>query len=432
MEHLELESRSEAITDGTLYAGHPSVGFVLIGGSTSCSAAVLQGEFCTATLVGKRTVILAAHCIKPGKHTIFCLKAGGTTYQIQTLIPHTNWDPQTIQNDIGLIVLNTAPPVTPSVLSNTAPTTGLKITLVGFGITASGLKDAGKKRIATNSIRDLWETRFSFAGTGNGIGNTCDGDSGGPAFATLDGREVQIGVTSSGLTPCGTLGYDTRVDHYYESWIKPTANGDLYDPTVQDTEKPQVAITAPADNTEVDKQVTVKATVTDNVGVVEVQLLVDGQLKANKTSPPYEFPATLSDGEHTLKVVAIDGAGNQGEDVVTVGVGGPPVKPPVPENGAFGAKCANHSDCMSNLCANQTYCTQYCDPTSNNCPSGAECLNAGEGLYVCGPPASTHSFEEVGALTGGCAVGQGQDREDLSGWWLLLLAALFGVWRRRR
>jgi hypothetical protein len=56
----------------------------------------------------------------------------------------------------------------------------------------------------------------------------CDGDSGGPAFATIGGVEVVVGVTSSGDAQCSQGGHDTRVDAYtsfLSPWLRATAEG---------------------------------------------------------------------------------------------------------------------------------------------------------------------------------------------------------------
>src|SRR5262249_24760765 len=50
---------------------------------------------------------------------------------------------------------------------------------------------------------------------------TCNGDSGGPAFATIDGVEYQIGTTRSGDPGCSMFGRDMRVDPFVESFIAP-------------------------------------------------------------------------------------------------------------------------------------------------------------------------------------------------------------------
>lgn len=51
---------------------------------------------------------------------------------------------------------------------------------------------------------------------GGASANICSGDSGGPAVAVTDGREVQIGVMSFGDTQCAEVGVGTRVGVFVE------------------------------------------------------------------------------------------------------------------------------------------------------------------------------------------------------------------------
>ena len=44
----------------------------------------------------------------------------------------------------------------------------------------------------------------------NGKGK-CEGDSGGPSFATIDGKLVQVGIASFADQQCQQLGDDTRI-----------------------------------------------------------------------------------------------------------------------------------------------------------------------------------------------------------------------------
>jgi hypothetical protein len=417
-ERGDLHAGQAAITNGQPYSGHPSVGYLQIGAT----------GLCTATLVGKKTVLTAAHCIKAGEAHLFHLE--GATYPAATATPHPAWnpDPQSLANDIAVIRLASEPPVTPSIIARQAVTVGLKITLIGFGVTADNLQDALVKRMATNSVKDLTSTRFSIAGTGGGIGNTCLGDSGGPAFASLGAREVQVGVTSAGLTPCGVLAWDTRVDAYL-SWLTTESGGDLYDGTVADTEKPSVAITAPAAGGTVSPSVTVVVSATDNVGVATVECAVDGKPAGSMSAPPYEFALTLVEGMRTIRALARDKAGNQGEAQITVNV----TTTPTPTPGAFGSTCVDNSSCQSTLCGLDTssqrrFCTTFCDPAQPSpCPSGAACLSASATQNVCGPPPTTQNGLTGNSLVGTCAFGgAGCGLETLAP--LLLLVLL----RRRR
>ena len=82
---------------------------------------------------------------------------------------------------------------------------------------------------------------------------------------------------------------------------------------VADTTPPSVSFQWPSGGVTLSGSVTVQASATDNVGVASVSFYVDGVLKGTDTASPYTFvlnTTTLSNGTHTLAVVAKDGAGN--------------------------------------------------------------------------------------------------------------------------
>jgi hypothetical protein len=76
---------------------------------------------------------------------------------------------------------------------------------------------------------------------------------------------------------------------------------------------PSVSITDPTGGAMVSGAVTVTASAADNVGVTQVQILVDGVPIATDTSAPYTTSwdsSTVANGSHTLTAVAQDLAGN--------------------------------------------------------------------------------------------------------------------------
>jgi subtilisin family serine protease len=90
-----------------------------------------------------------------------------------------------------------------------------------------------------------------------------------------------------------------------------------------DTAPPSVAISTPSAGATVSGTTTVAVGATDNVGVVKVDLYVDGALFATDTSAPYSFAwdtKISSNGSHTLQAVATDAAGNAATATVTVTV----------------------------------------------------------------------------------------------------------------
>lgn len=89
-----------------------------------------------------------------------------------------------------------------------------------------------------------------------------------------------------------------------------------------DTTAPAVSITSPRNGQTVSKTVSVAVVATDDVGVVKVQLYVDGVLSAASTAAPFTISWNAHRsrrGAHTLQVRAYDAAGNNSlSQVVTV------------------------------------------------------------------------------------------------------------------
>jgi hypothetical protein len=105
-----------------------------------------------------------------------------------------------------------------------------------------------------------------------------------------------------------------------------------------DTTPPTVSITSPASGATVFGTISVTASASDNVGVVDVQFLLDNGVNgsADATTAPYSVSwntATASDGSHTITAVARDAAGNSQTSAavtVTVANNAPPPPPPPP------------------------------------------------------------------------------------------------------
>jgi subtilisin family serine protease len=85
--------------------------------------------------------------------------------------------------------------------------------------------------------------------------------------------------------------------------------------TALDTTPPTVTITSPANGATVSGNVSIVVNVSDNVGVVRVELYVDGGLTATSTSLPFTTrwnARRAAVGAHILRCKAYDAAGNSG------------------------------------------------------------------------------------------------------------------------
>ncbi|HKF20948.1 MAG TPA: alkaline phosphatase family protein, partial [Candidatus Angelobacter sp.] len=115
-----------------------------------------------------------------------------------------------------------------------------------------------------------------------------------------------------------------------------------------DTTPPTTSVTAPANGATVSGTVTVTATASDNVGVTQMQLLIDGSVVAsntNSTSISFSFVTTnFTNGAHTIVSKASDAAGNVGTSAtVTVTVSNSSTTTELLGNGGFENGASNPS-----------------------------------------------------------------------------------------
>ncbi|MBK8481210.1 MAG: trypsin-like serine protease [Proteobacteria bacterium] len=341
-------SLAQAIANGSADAGHPSVG----------ALRTPAGALCTATLVGRRTLLSAAHCVQLFGREAAAFQLGRGSYAVVAATMHPDFDFATGANDLAVLTLDRAPAEAPLAVSSQPPSLFDQVVLVGFGRTEeSAIDSQGIKRQATNRV--LWKTAttFGYFTTWGGSGTICPGDSGGPALLHLADRDVVVGVHSTYgidtaltrdlgiLRSCSTAGFDVRTDAYLP-WIRQVAGGDVgIDEAVPappaeeqasvgtsagaalgsatTAARAPVRIVAPASGSVVaGGRVQVQVWIDDAFAATRAELLVNGAAAQALNAPPFAFPATLAPGRATLEVRAFGPDGRVSSAVVQVEVVG--------------------------------------------------------------------------------------------------------------
>ncbi len=232
-----LGDQEAAIVGGISDANHRYV--VGVGGANRA--------FCSGTVISRRTVLTAGHCIG-GVRNIFLgpqLNGGATKIAVVEEVQHPLYRALPNDNatwDLGILRLAAdapvqAAPLLRDTMTNTPRFIGPSLVFVGYGTTSGAGAGFGTRRVATfpldvigpavvgNSYPapdNLPAELFYYLDAQTMNRNTCAGDSGGPSFFVEHGVEWLAGVTSSGDADCLVDGANQRSDlPYITDFIQP-------------------------------------------------------------------------------------------------------------------------------------------------------------------------------------------------------------------
>ena len=229
-----------SIVNGTPTIDHPAVGALLVGAAPGAARTL-----CTATLVGCRTVLTAAHCVCVGDGAACQPPNAPVPDGMRVYFAHAGFvavEQVTVHPDYvfpvaDVAVLRLAEPVTAiapaSIATVASPPAGTPGTVVGFGWENAIARDSGLKRVGSvvtapcvAGIAGATSVCWDFTGSG---ANTCEGDSGGPLLVDLGQGAVIAGVTSGGFAAdCEATDHSYDADVFvYRDWIAMAAQDDL-------------------------------------------------------------------------------------------------------------------------------------------------------------------------------------------------------------
>jgi hypothetical protein len=169
---------------------------------------------CTATVVGKRALITASHCISTGATSRFTVSYGphkGQTFTAKvTRSPYYKPGPAAYDHALGY--LDRDFPGVPASVHFDRLEVGQEVTLSGYGCTQPGGAGGsdGRLRFGSNLVRGRNAYDSIVGSTTNPQAALCFGDSGGPLFIEIGGKWYLVGVNSKGNI--STVSYIARMD----------------------------------------------------------------------------------------------------------------------------------------------------------------------------------------------------------------------------
>jgi len=186
------------------------------------------GGLCTGTLVAPDLVLTAGHCLTAVRNAEHITVRFGPNLRRDPAVsigardfgvhPELCTTCKTDIHDYGFVLIDglysdpegLIPPITSQDEWDETMRTGESVTLVGYGEDPDAESQRGSigiKRKVTTTITQLSPEGLEFF-AGGGLRDSCEGDSGGPAFVQLSSGKWRLaGITSRGSSPCGDGGF---------------------------------------------------------------------------------------------------------------------------------------------------------------------------------------------------------------------------------
>ena len=270
-EELDGEELEE-IRAGARLQLHRVVGGSIVGVGEYRDCAVIGSDdswFCSGVLVQPRVVLTAAHCASSIERVYLDSRSVsqegvvGEVVDVAQVIVHPDYDPWLVpSHDIAVLLLDDPATIAPvGIATSQQVATDPDVTVVGFGYNhPSEPIGFGTKRkvnvtkpltsgLSPDEIEDLeqehgFDNGFELYAGRKGLGkDSCNGDSGGPAYVEVGGTTLVAALTSraadSAELNCGDGGIYTRVAPYL-AWLHEATSG-LVGEASADAEPPAAA-----------------------------------------------------------------------------------------------------------------------------------------------------------------------------------------------
>lgn len=221
-------------------------GLAIVGGEPTQAfpevAAVYWSDLfqCSAVLVEEDLLVTAAHCLDPfpdegALEVRFGPQPETSTERVPVAALHVHPDFRSDASaDIGLLRLTEAVNIEPvpwNVEALSGQQLGDTVILVGFGRTTADDEGEPLRRQASVILGEVLPTSITWTDPEQGL---CVGDSGGPAYLSLDGDLVLAGVLREGKPSCAGWGAATRTDPF-DSWLAEPETGGVPDDAFDDS-----------------------------------------------------------------------------------------------------------------------------------------------------------------------------------------------------
>ena len=204
---------------------YPSVALILF--NDTVNGITYKGS---GTLITKRHVLTAGHVANGKGGMTGTVGINGIIYNVASLAVHPSYllNPDSAaavegRFDMGIITLSEdVPDVAPSPIVVTGPDVGAFVDIVGFGKTRTSDNFGPYLMYHGLTSYEQVDSTHVFWKFDAFESNTAEGDSGGPAFVTVNGERCISTITEGGEVPSENLGvqsWNTRIDSQ-SSWIE--------------------------------------------------------------------------------------------------------------------------------------------------------------------------------------------------------------------